>query len=98
MVIFTAEEHLVVQEQIERRAHEIWGLGGYCHGTALNDWVKAECEIVENFILACARSHSVPQSSAAVASSKPGTRFLKRGRTIIQRGPHSASELVTFPQ
>ena len=96
MVIFTAEEHLVVQEQIERRAHEIWGLGGYCHGTALNDWVKAECEIVENFILACARQRSVPQSLAGVARSKPEIRFLKRNQTITPRNPQSASKLAAF--
>jgi hypothetical protein len=74
MVVFTAEKHLIVQEQIERRARELWGVGGCCHGTALNDWVQAECEILEHFILAYARPHSFPPSSAGVARSnqRPG--------------------------
>src|SRR5258706_6966483 len=62
MVVFTSGEHLGVQEQIERRARELWCAGGCRHGTALNDWLRAEREVLEQFIGACARRHSFPQS------------------------------------
>jgi hypothetical protein len=97
MVGFTSGEHLGVQEQIERRARELWFRGGCRHGTALNDWVQAEREVLERFILACARRHSLPQSLVGVARSKPETRIQKRGRTITARHLPSASALATFP-
>ena len=97
MVVFTAEKHLVVQEQIERRARELWGAGGCCQGTALNDWVRAECEILEQFILAFARQHSFPLSSAGAARNKPETRILKRERAIAASGPQSTSQMAAFP-
>src|ERR1700756_4667641 len=40
--VFTAEAHLGVQQQIERRAHDLWCGGEYRPGTALNDWLQAE--------------------------------------------------------
>src|SRR5579862_2671566 len=40
-VVFTANEHLGVQHQIERRAHELWCAGGRRGDTALNDWLQA---------------------------------------------------------
>src|SRR5580700_9803376 len=95
-VIFTAEEHLKVQEQIERRARELWCAGGCRHGTALNDWLQAEREVLEQFIRVCARRHSLPQSSDGIAWSKPETQILKRGRTIAASHPQSTSALATF--
>jgi hypothetical protein len=97
MLVFTAEEHLGVQEQIERRARELWSVGGCRRDTALNDWVQAEREVLEHFIRACARRHSLPQSSVGIAWSKPETRILKRGRAIAARGPQSTPALATFP-
>jgi hypothetical protein len=96
MVVFPAEKHLVVQEQIERRARELWGVGGCCHGTALKDWVQAECEILEQFILAFARQHSFPPSSTGAARRKPETRILKRERAITASDSQSTSILATF--
>ncbi len=58
-VIFTAREHLGAQEQIERRAHELWCAGGCRHDTALKDWLQAEREILEQFIWAYARRHAL---------------------------------------
>jgi hypothetical protein len=96
MVGFTSGEHLGVQEQIERRARELWCAGGCRHGTALNDWVQAECEVLEQFIRVCARRHSLPQSSVGIALSKPETQILKRGRTDTASHPQSTSALATF--
>jgi len=97
-LVFTMEEHLRVQQQIERRARELWCAGGCRQGTALNDWLQAEREVLEQFIRAYARRHSSPQSSrpgpaARVARTRPETRILKRGRTIAVRDPQSTSAL-----
>src|ERR1700691_1334668 len=81
MVVFTVEEHLGVQEQIERRACELWCAGGCRHGTALNDWLRAECEVLEQFLRACARRHTLPQSAVGIARNNSETRILKPGRT-----------------
>ena len=97
-LVFIAEEHLRVQQQIERRASELWCAGGCRHGAALNDWLQAEREVLEQFIRAHARRHSLPQfsrlrSSAGVARTKPETRIPKRGRAIAVRDPQSTSAL-----
>jgi DUF2934 family protein len=52
-VVFRVEEHFRVQQQIERRANELWRAGGCRHGTALNDWLQAESEVVEQFVQVC---------------------------------------------
>src|SRR5271163_2447994 len=52
-VVCRVEEHCRVQQQIERRANELWCAGGCRHGTALNDWLQAEREVVEQFIQVC---------------------------------------------
>ena len=97
MVGFTSGEHLGVQEQIERRARELWCAEGCRHGTALNDWLRAEHEVLEQFIGVCARRHLLPQSWVCVALSKPETQILKRGRTVTVIRPQSTSALATFP-
>ena len=96
-MVFTAEEHLGVQEQIERRARQLWCVGGCRHGTALNDWLRAEREVLEQFIRVCVRRHSLPQSSVRIAWSKSETRILKRGRAIAATDPQLTSALATFP-
>ena len=47
---FTAEEHLEVQQKIEQRARELWRQRGGLPGNALNDWLRAEEEVVVGFI------------------------------------------------
>jgi Protein of unknown function (DUF2934) len=96
IVRFTSGEHLGVQEQIERRARELWCAGGCRHGTALNDWLQAEREVLEQFIQVCTRRHSLPQSSVGVALSKPETQILKRERTGTASRPQSTSASATL--
>ncbi len=62
--VFTADDHLWVQVQIEKRAHERWRAGGCREGMALSDWFQAEGEVLKQFILAFARRHSVAQASS----------------------------------
>ena len=50
--VFTVDDHLRVQTQIEQRAYEFWRAGGSRPDTTLDDWVRAEREVLENFIQA----------------------------------------------
>jgi|SRR5882724_9021772 len=50
--LFTVDDHLHVQEQIEKRAHELWREGGCRNQSALSDWLRAEREVLEKFVLA----------------------------------------------
>jgi hypothetical protein len=95
-VVFTPGEHLGAQQQIERRARELWYAGGCRPGTALNDWLQAEREVLEQFIWTYARRHALQEvsrreASVKVARKKPDTRILKRGRTVAVRDPQPAS-------
>jgi len=49
---FTVAEHLKVQEQIEQRAYELWLARGSRQNGALDNWVRAEREVLEDFIQA----------------------------------------------
>jgi hypothetical protein len=87
-VVFTAEEHLRVQQQIERRARALWHAGGCRHDTTLNDWLGAEREVLEQFIRAYVQRHSLlqfsrPRSTVGGARREPETRVPKCGRTEV---------------
>jgi hypothetical protein len=46
---FTIEEHLQVQWEIEERAHRFWFAKGCALKSALDDWLKAENEVLAEF-------------------------------------------------
>ncbi len=48
-VSFTIEEHLRVQREIEERAHRFWFAKGCALKNALDDWLKAEAEVLAEF-------------------------------------------------
>jgi Protein of unknown function (DUF2934) len=48
-VPFTIEEHLRVQREIEERAHRFWFAKGCALKNALDDWLKAEAEVLAEF-------------------------------------------------
>ena len=48
--LFTVAEHLKVQKQIEQRAYERWLSGGSHQDNALDHWLNAEREVLEDFI------------------------------------------------
>jgi hypothetical protein len=48
---FTIEDHFRVQRDIEERAHRFWFAKGCALKSALNDWLKAEEEVLAEFIL-----------------------------------------------
>ena len=55
--VFTVVDHLKVQKQIEQRAYELWLAGGSHQNGALENWVRAEREVLEDFIQA--RTHAL---------------------------------------
>ena len=55
--IFTVADHLKVQEQIEQRAYELWLTAGSRQNGALENWVRAEHEVLGDFIQA--RTHAL---------------------------------------
>ena len=49
--VFTVADHLKVQMQIEQRAYELWLARGSHQNGALENWLRAEREVLEDFIL-----------------------------------------------
>lgn len=41
------DETASLEEQIARRAHELWQQRGHAHGGDLDDWLRAEREVNE---------------------------------------------------
>ena len=83
--VFTVDDHLRVQEQIEKRAHELWRAGGCRQDAALDDWLHAERELLENFILVYGQRQSLSQASGPsprIRESPPSAeaQALKSGR------------------
>ena len=71
--VFTVDDHLHVQQQIEKRAHELWREGGCRDQSALSDWLRAEREVLEQFVLAYVQ--------------RPPARRAPRQRPIAERKP-----------
>jgi hypothetical protein len=46
---FSAEEHLAIQRQIERRAYELSQARESRPGAELDDWLRAENEVIAEF-------------------------------------------------
>jgi hypothetical protein len=76
---FTIEEHLLVQRRIEERARRIW-LANYCSPQSrLDDWLKAEGEVLVEFV----QARMQPPSGATgphPESGNPGNSQRKNGQ------------------
>jgi hypothetical protein len=88
-VVFTAEEHMKVQHQIEECAHALWRAGGCRNDCDLSDWLMAECIVLEQFILAYAH-----QQASRHERRGPENRVPKRRRTLAAGNPKSKSALA----
>ncbi len=76
--VLTAEGHLRLQEQIERRAHELWRAGGCREGTAMSDWLRAEREVLEQHSLAYQRrAATVPVAGRPRMVRRTGARHVE---------------------
>jgi hypothetical protein len=49
---FTIEDHLRVQAQIEKRAHQLWRESAIGQNDPLTNWLRAEGEVLREFCLA----------------------------------------------
>jgi len=83
--LFTVEDHLRVQQQIEARANELWRAGGCCDGTALSDWLRAEREVLEQFVLAYDLAQPAGQEpdrklTVEVRARRPNAAILRQRR------------------
>jgi hypothetical protein len=87
--VFTVEEHLRVQQQIEEHAHALWCAGGCRHDTALNDWLLAEREVSAQFIQVHSEQHS-SRHKTTINGFEPGDRR----RTIVVKKPQSTLALA----
>jgi len=91
-VVFAAEEHLRVQQEIERRAGELWCAGGCRPNTALDDWLLAEGEVIEQFIRAYPGRYGCGQVSnpgATVRVARKKRRILRRAQLLAARDRRS---------
>jgi hypothetical protein len=68
---FTMEEHLRVQREIEERAHRFWFAKGCALKSALDDWLKAEAEVLTEFAQMLTQRQQM-QSAADEMQTKTG--------------------------
>ena len=83
--LFTVEDHLRVQQQIEARANELWREGGCADGEALRDWLRAEHEVLEQFVLAYVLAQPAEQEpnrkpTVEVGARRPNDAILRQRR------------------
>ena len=64
-VSFTIEEHLRVQREIEKRARRFWFAKGCALKNALDDWLKAEAEVLAEFATMLTQHQEVQSASGA---------------------------------
>lgn len=89
--VLVVDENMSLEEQIARRAHELWQQRGREHGSDLADWLQAEREVNEWHqkrpkAKASRRSASIP---SGVATNTPEqletlkTSETKKGNKLI---------------
>jgi hypothetical protein len=72
-VPFTIEEHLRVQREIEERAHRFWFAKGCALKNALDDWLKAEAEVLAEFAKMLTQRQQVQPASGETQTKFRGT-------------------------
>ena len=97
--VFTVEEHLRVQRQIEERAHALWHAGGSRPDCALSDWLMAESVVLEQFIRAYVHRQALrqpPSERIAVDGERrdPETRVPKHRQNLAVGNPQSKLALA----
>jgi hypothetical protein len=89
---FTAEDHLRVQQQIERRPYGLWVAEGCPEGSSLRNWLRAEREVLTQFCAAYdrhipTRCTSRPGRNINVTRPKPRTANLNPRANVQARNP-----------
>jgi hypothetical protein len=72
-VSFTIEEHLRVQREIEERAHRFWFAKGCALKNALDDWLKAEAEVLAEFAKTLTQRQQAQPVSVETQTKTKGT-------------------------
>ncbi len=90
---FAAKDHLWVQQQIDRRAYLLWLAGGCLDGKGLNDWLRAEREVLVEFCLAreqrfSVRSNSRPERKIKATRSTLSKAILNTRENFQARKPN----------
>jgi len=90
---FTVDDHLRVQHQIEVRAYELWCAGRCREESALSDWIRAEREVLEQFVLAYNAPHLESGRQADDRLPESNRRYRTRrtqgnARTMNPRNPY----------
>ena len=75
----------LVERKVRSRAQQLYDERGQGDGSALQDWVKAEAEILENSILA--PLYRRVKKSTPGASDLPGAPSLARGDASSSESP-----------
>jgi hypothetical protein len=71
-VILATGQHLLAQAQIEQRAHQIWLASNSRAEDTLNNWLRAEREVVDNLCAALSQKHiKEPESDANLSLISP---------------------------
>jgi hypothetical protein len=86
---FTIEEHLRVQRQIEQRACQIWRASGDAAGHAVGNWLKAEIEVLTEFIK--------NRMAAAAGGTLTSTGGTPSSLAQILHGPWPMFEMKLIP-
>ena len=73
---FTIEEHRKVQLEIEKRAHRFWFTNGCALSNALNDWLKAENEVLAEFVKTRTPRHPAQPTPSETKTNTGGTPVL----------------------
>lgn len=89
---FTIQDHLCVQQEIERRAYLLWLAEGHPDGNGLSDWLRAERYILTQFCAAYdrripTRCTSRPGRNVNVTRPKPWTANLNPRANVQARNP-----------
>lgn len=84
--LFTVADHLRVQHHIEVRANEFWRSGGCCEHSALSDWLRAERDVLEQFVLAYKRA------ARSAPGGKPTTGSPSQAAATKLAEPRAAPE------
>ena len=87
--LFTVHDHLRVQQQIEERANDLWRTGGCCGQSALADWLQAEREVLEQFVLA----YTLRRSARREPNRRPAAdaKMPRQGNAILRPRPATKS-------
>jgi Protein of unknown function (DUF2934) len=95
---FTIEEHLRVQREIEERAHRFWFAKGCALKSALEDWLKAENEVLAEFAKTLTQRQQVQPASDGTQTKTGKTPTLLPAVPYQSAATANPKSTATFQQ